>query len=204
MVVAGTLARDSLTGSGRPKLFRPLASRAIMLLVVLPQQIQDHVAHIQDGPVDVEKDQQLIVGTTRADSVVVSREHRHPVVHRGAAPCRLLGDLCWPRYLVSRAFFCNHFVGADHLQRSACEPARIHSHFRGYRLMRPLRIRSLTASVYRVPMRNAIRSAMGDIRDRPGLFVRAEDTEGVVGWGEVWCNFPACGAEHRARLVETM
>jgi L-alanine-DL-glutamate epimerase-like enolase superfamily enzyme len=28
-----------------------------------------------------------------------------------------------------------------------------------------------------------------------------EDTEGNVGWGEVWCNFPAPGAEHRVRLV---
>jgi len=23
------------------------------------------------------------------------------------------------------------------------------------------------------------------------------------GWGEAWCNFPSCGAEHRARLLET-
>jgi hypothetical protein len=25
-----------------------------------------------------------------------------------------------------------------------------------------------------------------------------------VGWGEIWCNFPACGAEHRAKLLETV
>src|SRR3569623_1955733 len=37
--------------------------------------------------------------------------------------------------------------------------------------------------------------------DRPAVFVRVEDTDGYVGWGEVWCNFPAPGAEHRVRLV---
>lgn len=42
------------------------------------------------------------------------------------------------------------------------------------------------------------------MRDRPAVFVRAESADGHVGWGEVWCNFPACGAEHRARLLETV
>ena len=38
----------------------------------------------------------------------------------------------------------------------------------------------------------------------PAVLVRVEDGEGAFGWGEAWCNFPACGAEHRARLVETV
>ena len=42
------------------------------------------------------------------------------------------------------------------------------------------------------------------MRDRPAVFVRAESTDGHVGWGEIWCNFPACGAEHRAKLLETV
>ncbi len=42
------------------------------------------------------------------------------------------------------------------------------------------------------------------MRDRPAVFVRAESAEGHVGWGEIWCNFPACGAEHRVRLLETV
>jgi L-alanine-DL-glutamate epimerase-like enolase superfamily enzyme len=33
------------------------------------------------------------------------------------------------------------------------------------------------------------------------VFVRVEDEDGQVGWGEVWCNFPSTGAEHRARIV---
>ncbi len=36
------------------------------------------------------------------------------------------------------------------------------------------------------------------------VLIRAEDDAGVTGWGEVWCNFPAVGAEHRARLVASI
>lgn len=36
---------------------------------------------------------------------------------------------------------------------------------------------------------------------RPALFIKLEDQDGIVGWGEVWCNFPNCGAEHRAKLL---
>jgi D-galactarolactone cycloisomerase len=34
------------------------------------------------------------------------------------------------------------------------------------------------------------------------VLVRVEDREGAVGWGEIWCNFPSVGAEHRARLLD--
>lgn len=37
--------------------------------------------------------------------------------------------------------------------------------------------------------------------NRPAVFIRAVDDDGVEGWGEAWSNFPAPGAEHRARLV---
>jgi D-galactarolactone cycloisomerase len=40
--------------------------------------------------------------------------------------------------------------------------------------------------------------------DRPMVLVEAQDEDGLVGWGEVWCNFPSAGAEHRARLVESV
>jgi len=36
------------------------------------------------------------------------------------------------------------------------------------------------------------------------VLVRAQDSDGVVGWGEAWCNFPTVGAEHRARLVASV
>lgn len=39
---------------------------------------------------------------------------------------------------------------------------------------------------------------------RSAVYVRIEDTDGAVGWGEIWCNFPECGSVHRVRLVETL
>jgi L-alanine-DL-glutamate epimerase-like enolase superfamily enzyme len=37
--------------------------------------------------------------------------------------------------------------------------------------------------------------------DRPAVFVRIEDQDGNVGWGEAWSNFPSVGAEHRTRII---
>jgi len=67
--------------------------------------------------------------------------------------------------------------------------------------LRPARIE---AFVFRCPVATPVRTSFGTMHDRPALFVRAEDEDGAVGWGEIWCNFPSCGAEHRARLLETV
>jgi len=58
--------------------------------------------------------------------------------------------------------------------------------------------------VFRVPIAAPVITSFGEMRDRPAVLVRLEDQDGAQGWGEVWCNFPACGAEHRARLVESV
>ena len=50
-------------------------------------------------------------------------------------------------------------------------------------------------------MRQKFKVAFGTFRDRPVVLVRIVDTDGVEGWGEAWCNWPAVGAEHRARLA---
>ena len=39
------------------------------------------------------------------------------------------------------------------------------------------------------------------MRDRPAVLVKLADMDGNWGWGEVFCNWPAAGAEHRARLI---
>jgi L-alanine-DL-glutamate epimerase-like enolase superfamily enzyme len=67
-----------------------------------------------------------------------------------------------------------------------------------------LRLISLTAFVFRCPSPVPVRTSFGIMRDRPAVFVKAESEDGHVGWGEVWCNFPSCGAEHRARLLDTV
>ena len=56
----------------------------------------------------------------------------------------------------------------------------------------------------RWPVRVPVRTSFGTMHDRPAVLVRVEDAEGAHGWGEAWCNFPSCGAEHRARLIETV
>jgi L-alanine-DL-glutamate epimerase-like enolase superfamily enzyme len=63
------------------------------------------------------------------------------------------------------------------------------------------KIRSLQAFCYRYPLQTPVVTSFGKMLNRPAVFVRVEDEDGVAGFGEVWCNFPATGAEHRTRLV---
>lgn len=67
-----------------------------------------------------------------------------------------------------------------------------------------IRIAKIDALVFRYPVKTPVRTSFGTMHDRPALFVRVEDHQGATGWGEVWCNFPACGAEHRARLIDSV
>ncbi|MDM0035855.1 mandelate racemase/muconate lactonizing enzyme family protein [Variovorax sp. J22P271] len=67
-----------------------------------------------------------------------------------------------------------------------------------------LTLARLEALVFRYPVTTPVRTSFGVMHDRPAVFVRAEDVDGAVGWGEIWCNFPGCGAEHRARLLDTV
>ena len=66
------------------------------------------------------------------------------------------------------------------------------------------RIRRVAAHVFRWPVKTPVRTSFGVMHDRPMLLVEVEDHDGVRGWGEAWCNFPGVGAEHRARLVESV
>ncbi len=59
------------------------------------------------------------------------------------------------------------------------------------------------AFVLRAPLETPVVTSFGVMRDRPAVIVRVENRDGAYGWGEIWCNFPGCGAEHRARLLET-
>jgi D-galactarolactone cycloisomerase len=62
-------------------------------------------------------------------------------------------------------------------------------------------IARVDAFAFRVPLAKPIKVAFGDFRNRPMVLVRITDSEGAQGWGEVWSNWPAVGAEHRARLA---
>jgi D-galactarolactone cycloisomerase len=67
--------------------------------------------------------------------------------------------------------------------------------------MNALELRAVEAYCYRFPLKTPVITSFGRMLDRPAVFVRVEDVDRVVGWGEVWCNFPSVGAEHRARII---
>ena len=67
--------------------------------------------------------------------------------------------------------------------------------------MTRIRLAAVEAYAHRVPIKEPIKVAFGTFRDRPFVLVRVIDEDGAEGWGEVWCNWPSVGAEHRARLV---
>lgn len=62
----------------------------------------------------------------------------------------------------------------------------------------------IRAHVFRVPVARPVVTSFGTMHDRPAVFVEVLDADGCEGWGEIWCNFPAIGAEHRARLIESV
>jgi L-alanine-DL-glutamate epimerase-like enolase superfamily enzyme len=62
----------------------------------------------------------------------------------------------------------------------------------------------IEAYMLRCPIDTPVRTSFGVMHDRPALLIKVIDRDGAAGWGEVWCNFPSCGATHRAALVETV
>lgn len=64
-----------------------------------------------------------------------------------------------------------------------------------------IKLSRITVSAYRVPIALPVATSFGVMQNRPAVFVRLEDQHGAFGWGEIFANWPAAGAEHRARLV---
>jgi len=62
-------------------------------------------------------------------------------------------------------------------------------------------IARIDVHVFRAPIATPVVNAFGTMRNRPMTLVSVEDDDGVTGYGEIWCNFPIVGAEHRARLM---
>jgi L-alanine-DL-glutamate epimerase-like enolase superfamily enzyme len=67
-----------------------------------------------------------------------------------------------------------------------------------------LQITKVESFVFRAPVTMPVQTSFGIMRDRPMVLVRLEDETRTSGWGEVWCNFPSVGAEHRARIVDEL
>ena len=64
-----------------------------------------------------------------------------------------------------------------------------------------IKLVAVEAHCFRVPIKVPLVTSFGIMHNRPAVFVRVVDADGTEGWGEAWCNWPAVGAEHRARLV---
>lgn len=64
-----------------------------------------------------------------------------------------------------------------------------------------VRVARVDVWCYRVPIAKAVATSFGVMTSRPAVFVRLEDSDGAFGWGEIFANWPAAGAEHRARLL---
>jgi len=65
-----------------------------------------------------------------------------------------------------------------------------------------IEVSRIQAWAFRSPTRKPVATSFGIMHDRPAVFIRIEDPDGAFGWGEVWANWPAAGAEHRVRLLE--
>src|SRR3546814_6000836 len=68
-------------------------------------------------------------------------------------------------------------------------------------MMEAIQLRSISVSVYRAPIKAPVQTSFGVLKDRAAVILQVVDNDGAVGFGEVWCNFPTVGAEHRARLL---
>lgn len=69
--------------------------------------------------------------------------------------------------------------------------------------MRPAIVK-LECWVLRAPIAAPLANAFGAMSNRPALWLRVSASDGAYGWGEVFSNFPTVGAEHRARLLESI
>ena len=66
------------------------------------------------------------------------------------------------------------------------------------------RIERVECWVFRAPIAEPVANAFGAMTNRPAVFLRVAASDGAWGWGEVFSNFPQVGAEHRARLVDSI
>ncbi|HZO94207.1 MAG TPA: mandelate racemase/muconate lactonizing enzyme family protein [Candidatus Baltobacteraceae bacterium] len=62
-------------------------------------------------------------------------------------------------------------------------------------------IAEVRSYAFRAPVQHPVRTSFGTMRERPMVLVRVATDDGAFGWGEIWCNYPSCAAEHRARLL---
>ena len=73
-----------------------------------------------------------------------------------------------------------------------------------YQKTKMIKIQQVETFVYRYPLETPVETSFGTMNERPMVIVKLTDQDNVAGFGEIWCNYPACGAEHRANLVKSL
>ena len=64
-----------------------------------------------------------------------------------------------------------------------------------------MKIKRIFIDVFRAPVEKPVVTSFGTIPSRAICILRSEDTDGFIGWGDVWGNFPTITTEYRAQLA---
>ena len=64
-----------------------------------------------------------------------------------------------------------------------------------------MKIERIYIDVFRAPVEKAVVTSFGSIPSRGIAMLRLQDSEGNVGWGDIWGNFPTVTTEYRAKLA---
>lgn len=64
-----------------------------------------------------------------------------------------------------------------------------------------MQISRIFIDVFRAPVEKPVITSFGTIPSRGIAILRLEDVDGVVGWGDIWGNFPTITTEYRAQLA---
>lgn len=62
-------------------------------------------------------------------------------------------------------------------------------------------IKRIHIDVFRASVDNPVVTSFGSIPSRGIAMLRLEDSDGVIGWGDIWGNFPTITTEYRANLA---
>ena len=65
-----------------------------------------------------------------------------------------------------------------------------------------IKIQQVETFVYRYPLETPVQTSFGTMTDRPMVIVKLTDQDNVVGFGEIWCNFPNHGGRYRFEILK--
>ena len=64
-----------------------------------------------------------------------------------------------------------------------------------------MKIKRIHIDVFRAPVEKPVVTSFSTIPSRGVTMLRLEDSDGAVGWGDIWGNFPTITTEYRAKLA---